>query len=276
MQEVFQLVRVFDKPKEAKGNQAFVLFNESKLNLSPKQLASIKDRNIYNKSITTCFVSPEEDEHYRVNCFNAESAIQCCGHGLIAAAKTVFVNTGLSKITINENISASYNIDEMGEHVVVLSLPRLLAIPQERPSWVDKIVVSQGEKLLPSKAAISDQEDGYLLLEFKPEISLLEFRNMTLNVKHVCDNTQRAIVLVQYDQANEHLYTRYFAPQYGVEEDSATGSVMRFVGDYIEKNYHVKHFDVTQCSAQGGFMRIECKDESILITANARLEAVKC
>ena len=65
---------------------------------------------------------------------------------------------------------------------------------------------------------------------------------------------------------------RYFAPQYGVLEDTATGSVMRFVADYIEKNYKIKHYDVSQCSAEGGFMKIDCNTETVKITANAYIE----
>ena len=111
-----------------------------------------------------------------------------------------------------------------------------------------------------------------MLLEFKPALPLEVFRAMKIDLKKVCENTQRAIVVVQFDKKNKHLYTRYFAPQYGVSEDIATGSVMRFVGDYIEKTYQTKHFDVSQCSSQGGFMKVECKADNIIITANASME----
>ena len=47
---------------------------------------------------------------------------------------------------------------------------------------------------------------------------------------------------------------------------------MRFVGDYIENKYQSSHFKVSQCSALGGFMLIDCKEQHVLITANVRLE----
>ncbi len=65
---------------------------------------------------------------------------------------------------------------------------------------------------------------------------------------------------------------RYFAPQYGVEEDVATGSVMRFVADYIEKNYQCVQFEVTQYSSLGGYMKVNCGDENVFITANVSME----
>jgi len=267
VQTSYQLVRVFDKPGEAQGSQALVFYEDSQVD-TPHELSKISAEI---KGVTTkCFVSQVVTGHYKVQCFNDNEAIQCCGHGLIAAAKMVFSVTGLSSININENITASH-VNETGRDVV-LDLPRLLATLQSVPSWVSEMITFDSKKLLPDIAAVSDQDDGYLLLEFNPALSLEAFRNFQLNLKRVCENTKRAVVVVQFDKERKHLYMRYFAPQYGVTEDIATGSVMRFVADYIEQNHQVSHFEVSQCSSQGGFMKIECKAKSILITANATIE----
>ena len=140
------------------------------------------------------------------------------------------------------------------------------------PGWLNHVITIDKEKLIPNKAAVSSQSDGYLLVEFEPALPANVFRAMQLDLKQICDNTKQAIVVVQFDQENVHLSMRYFAPQYGVPEDAATGSVMRFVADYIEQRYQCTHFDVTQCSSQGGFMTIDCMTEHIQITANATME----
>lgn len=273
MRTSYHLVRVFDKPEEAQGNLAVVFFDDNQINL-PHELTSISFYIYKQKGVaTTCFISQVVSGHYDVRCFNGDKAIQCCGHGMIAAAKTVFSICGLSTIIINEHITASHNINEAGHDVVELKLPRLSARLQTVPKWVRDAITFGGEKRVPSQAAVSVQDDGYLLLEFEPALPLEVFRALQLDLKQVCENTKRAIVLLQFDQKNEHLYTRYFAPQYGVDEDIATGSVMRFVGDYIEQNYQCAHFDVSQCSSQGGFMKIDCKAKSVIITANASMES---
>lgn len=273
MRTSYQLVRVFNKAEEAQGNQAVVFFKDSQIDL-PHELSGISAEIYKQKGVaTTCFISQVVSGHYKVQCFTGNKAIQCCGHGMIAAAKTIFSYDGLSSIIINENVTASQNIDEAGCDVVVLELPRLLARSQAVPGWVNEAIAFDRAKLLPGKAAVSEKNDGYLLLEFEPTLPLDVFRALQLDLKLVCENTKRAIVLVQFDQENEHLYTRYFSPQYGVLEDIATGSVMRFVGDYIEQNYQLAHFDVSQCSSQGGFMKINCQAERILITANATIES---
>ena len=273
MRSSYQLVRVFDKPEEALGNLAIIYFDKKQSDLNELTRLSadiVKDTSI----ATTCFISQADSGQYEVQCFNANNVIQCCGHGLIAAAKTIFTDSDLSSITINKNITASHDIDQQGHDVVVLTLPRLDARSQAVPEWVSGAITVAEENLLPAKAAVSSKEDGYLLLEFDPVLPLDVFRAMQLDLTRVCDNTKRAIVLLQFDKEHKHLYMRYFAPQYGVHEDSATGSVMRFVADYIEKNYQVRHFDVSQCSAQGGFMSIESKAENIMITANATIESI--
>ncbi len=271
MPEPYQIVRVFAKPDEAQGSQALVFYAGNQIDLQ-YELDKISTELYEQKGLeTTCIITQVTSMHYDIHCFNGKKAIQCCGHGMIAAAKTIFSSCDLSSIIINKSITASHTIDEAGHDVVVLGLPRLSARLDTVPGWVEEIITIGNKKLLPGKAAFSDKDDGYLLLEFSPELSLDVFHAMQINFKQVCENTKRAIVVVQFDQDNEHLYMRYFAPQYGVLEDTATGSVMRFVADYVEKNYQCKHFDVSQCSAKGGFMRIDCKEESILITANATM-----
>ena len=269
----YQLVRVFDKPNIAKGNQAAVFLEASPDTLHNNELICLSADIYKDKGIaTTCFISELTSGQYEVQCFNDKTAIQCCGHGMIAAAKIIFTKNNLSTIIINENISASHNVDEAGRDVVELTLPWLPAKLQPVPVWANDVITFENKKLLPGKAAVSEKDDGYLLLEFVPVLSLEIFRGMQLDLKQVCDNTKRAVVVVQFDQKSKHLYMRYFAPQYGVPEDIATGSVMRFVGDYIEQNYQCSEFDVNQCSTLGGYMKINCKTKHIMITANASME----
>ena len=280
MLSAYQLVRVFAKSEKAQGNTAAIFIQESNMDQSLQLLQQAKESTTLYKQhniATTCFISEADDKnntvrHYDVKCFNGDKEIQCCGHGMIAAAKVIFANYSVSNIILNEDVTATQGDDEAGHDEVMLTLPRMSARLQDLPSWVSHILKFGEEKLAPNKAAVSEQNDGYLLLEFEPALSLKVFRTMQLDLKQVCDNTKRAIVIVQFDQENKHLMMRYFAPQYGVPEDSATGSVLRFVADYIEQRHQSTQFDVSQCSSQGGFMKVECMTEYIRITANASME----
>ena len=273
----YQLVRVFAKPEIAQGNTAAIIFqknNSKQLHQQAKESARLSQQN---NIATTCFISQPDAhtgavKHYDVNCFNGDTKIQCCGHGMIAAAKVIFENNHVANIIMNKDITATQGDDEAGNDIIMLTLPRLSARLQPVSDWLGQVITIGEENLRPNKAAVSSHSDGYLLVEFEPALAPDVFRTMQLDLKQICDNTKQAIVVVQFDQEKKQLLMRYFAPQYGVSEDAATGSVMRFVADYIEQRYQCRHFDVTQCSSQGGFMTIDCMTDYVRIAANASME----
>lgn len=274
MQSSYQVITVFSKPNEAFGNQAAIILNKDN---HPSLLSeqSILSENLYKTKglATTCFISHIDHENYKVECFNGKNMILCCGHGMIAAAKILFSKEQTSKLMFNKNITAAIKQDNKGYDIVELELPRILAQPQTLPAWVNKLILSDEKELKFQHAAISEREDGYLLLEFNPVVSEKDFRQMKLDLELICEKSKRAIVVIQFDKIKKHLYMRYFAPQYGINEDIATGSVMRFVADYIEQQYQVREFAVSQCSVNGGFMQINCNKDSVKILANAYIEA---
>lgn len=264
----YQLIRVFAGERGAQGNLSAITLLDKKMPerkvLLSNASAMYKDKNI----ATTCYITQVGKTHFDVRCFNTDSEIQCCGHGLIAAAKTVFNENKIPNIYLNKNVFAA---NKAGE--VDLSLPRISAKNCELPAWAHNVMTFDRGSLLPNNAAISDKLDGYLLFEFNPHLPLDVFSGLLLDLKTVCENTKRAVVIVQFDVKKHHLYMRYFAPQYGVNEDSATGSVMRFVGDYIMQTYNIAEYQVSQCSKEGGFMKIKCREKDVLISANVRVES---
>ena len=271
MKDSYQLVRVFADSNEAQGNLAAIFYDNNQSELSDLVEASVEVENKHT-SVTACFIQADIGNQYQVRCFNAENEIQCCGHGMIAAAKILFFENKLDEIVVNGNLIVSCDVAQKEYEKIVLSLPRLSSQLQEIPNWVKESICVDGKSIFPSDSAISENNDGYLLFEFSPRLALDVFSSLQLNLSQVCDNTKRAVVFVLFEEKNKKLYMRYFAPQYGVLEDAATGSVMRFVGDYIEQKYHCKHFEVIQCSPQGGYMIVDCKEEKIIITANATIE----
>ena len=268
----YQLIRVFYKPGEAKGNCAAIGFKKDDIDLTPEP-TKISPEVFKETGIETCcVVSKLASEHFAVQCFNKNNAIQYCGHGMMAAAKVIFDKYGTEQVVFNRNTSAVVVNHELAGESVELTMPRVAAQLKAVPGWVHKLLKLNDEFICPVFSAVSAEKDGYLLLEFPPVLSIDNFSALQLDVKKVCDNTRRAIVIIQFDLRNKHLYMRYFAPQYGVVEDSATGSVIRFVADYIDQRYSCRNYDVSQCSSQGGFMQVACEDEKVSITARVASE----
>lgn len=275
MQQHNQLIRIFNKPNEHKGNLVMVIAKDEPTSSLADISAQLEKEN---GIATTCFFSAlksadnEASNNFKVQCFNGHSAIQCCGHGMIAAAKSIFDSTGLSQININQSIKATQDKDANAKNNISLSLPRLASQQVEIPNWTKQLLHYQAQNITPSDVAQSEKSDGYLLLELAATITLKQFSAMTIDEELICKQTQRAVVVILFDKNKDHLYLRYFAPQYGVTEDSATGSVMRFVADFIAKKYHSKQYEVTQCSQSGGYMHLTCHDSNVVITSHVKVE----
>ena len=154
-----KIVRVFNKPGKAQGNQAAIFFNKDEVDLQYDHTKISAD--IYKeKGIeTTCFISQQDKKNYNVQCFNKDNAIQYCGHGMIAAAKVVFENSDLSSIIINNSTSALRRFDEQGADVIELNMPRLAAKIHAMPEWVKNLLALNGETVVPVHSAISDKND---------------------------------------------------------------------------------------------------------------------
>ena len=268
MEVKYQIIRVFGDSDEVQGNLSTVVRLQKRMSFN--ELSNLAHQKYKQSNVsTTCFIYEVDKTHFDVQCFSDDNAIQCCGHGMIAAAKIVFENSKISNIILNQSVSASKKGSE-----IELTLPRMFSTKCDVPDWANKVMTFGGGYLLPNQAAISDKLDGYLLLEFNPNLSLDVFSGLLLDLNTVCESTKRAVVIIQFDEKNRHLYTRYFAPQYGVLEDSATGSVLRFVADYIMQTYDIAEYQVNQCSKEGGFMIINCREKDIVITTNVRVESI--
>ena len=268
MEVKYQIIRVFSDSDEVQGNLSTVVRLQKRMSFD--ELSSLAHQKYQQSNVsTTCFINEVDSTHFDVQCFSDDKAIQCCGHGMIAAAEVVFENSKITNIIFNQSVSVLNKGSE-----IELTLPRMFSKVSDVPDWANKVMTFGGGYLMPNQTAISDKLDGYFLLEFNPNLSLDVFSGLLLDLNTVCESTKRAVVIIQFDDKNRHLYTRYFAPQYGVNEDSATGSVMRFVADYIMQTYDIAEYQVSQCSKEGGFMKINCREKDIVITANVSTESI--
>lgn len=126
----------------------------------------------------------------------------------------------------------------------------------EIPPWCSQVFGVE-----PSAAATAGAADGYLVLEWpagfelaalpRPDQSLAQHTSRSLIVTCAAVNV--------FAQETESIHLRYFAPQYGVSEDAATGSAMRVLANFWQQRGLGEALTAYQCSAQGGllFSRIE-------------------
>ncbi|QFU76865.1 PhzF family phenazine biosynthesis protein [Halioglobus maricola] len=221
---------------------------------------------LFSEALAQCQVTLLGSESYRVACQQWNQRIQCCGHGLFAAAHALLATGEHSRISLGEGISAQRTPDPQGNLQTWLNLPALATVDIELPLWARTLASQQGKQITPAGAAATTRADGYLLLHIDNAVNIAE---LEVDLAAITRHTQQAVLLWQYQ--DKVVRMRYFAPQYGNDEDMATGSALRVLAPHLQRAAGLSSFDVIQCSSSGGRMTAKNTDDSVSISGNIRL-----
>ena len=182
-----------------------------------------------------------------VSCYTPDGrAIQCCGHGLLAAAYSwqQRLQRSEASLLMNNSLVPSWS----DQQVIWLRFERLPVKACAVPDWVMQIFPDQPQ---PIAAAVCGNEQGYLVLQWSDEFNL---HRLSLPAGGLSGQTQRALICTSAhpSMADGAIELRYFAPQYGVPEDTATGSALRVLAEYWSPRF--THLTARQCSERGGLL----------------------
>lgn len=196
-----------------------------------------------------CATWPIGESRAEVRCWTATGQlIQCCGHGLLSAAAAWRDNwTDQGELLMNGSFIAC----EFRGPDIWLGFPRLNTETCTVPHWATTLFGST-----PVAAAQAGAADGYLIIAWpqNSDLSALASPGATLAAQ-----TPRAVIAtcaVTPEEATfgESIRYRYFAPQHGVDEDSATGSAMRILAAYWQAAGLGHALCAWQQSPRGGWL----------------------
>jgi predicted PhzF superfamily epimerase YddE/YHI9 len=186
-----------------------------------------------------------------VRCYTSGGqAIECCGHGLLAAAHSWQRRMQCSELPLlmNKSLVLSWQQDDN----TWLRFARLATVSCPVPGWVAGVLPRQQ---LPVAAAVCGDEHGYVVLQWPDGFSL---RQLVPNLDALSTRSQRALICTSAQpRSGDAIQLRYFAPQYGVVEDTATGSALRVLADYWSPRF--THLTARQCSSVGGLLLARVK-----------------
>lgn len=108
--------------------------------------------------------------------------------------------------------------------------------------------------MAPWRAAEAGGDEGYLVLEWPQDFDL---RALPIPSYALHRHTKRSLIVTARDtqSSNFDVKLRYFAPQHGVPEDTATGSAMRVLATYWMNRDLDEQLQAQQCSRYGGELR---------------------
>jgi len=200
-------------------------------------------------AIAQCVSWPLAEQRAAVQCWApGGSAILCCGHGLLCCA-SVWLDDWGQRGTLVMNGS---EVDcHAAEGKVWLGFQPLQPVPCDVPDWCKYFFAAE-----PIAAATAGVDNAYLILEWPKGFNLASLATPQASLSQY---TQRALIATcAADPATatyaETIQYRYFAPQHGVAEDTATGSAMRVLASYWQQRGQGQTLTAYQCSAAGGLL----------------------
>ena len=255
--------------KQAAGNPALVTLVDT--------LPTVDEHNllITSQAITWVYIAPNQNNVFDICWFKNGKRIQRCGHGTLAAAAYLQ----------NEKKQGTYIFQSYKEilHVTV-SKERLFTLTM--PAFD---ITMESEKSLPFTyqqlgqtkatdgyfiATLADKEDVHQFVLTNDIIEAMQKRVLIITARSwssSCDsghdnNSGRDNNSDIYSDSNSDIHFRYFAPQYGNAEDSATGSAASILWPLWSKTIKKEVLHCYQASPEGGYMTLSSCNKGISVT----------
>lgn len=236
------MAHVFSQEDKLGSNVEVYELNDA---ISLTAMQSIARRSLCS---AICFSYPTKIQGvFWVDTFNQQQQIQICGHGLLATANILKKRDKLVTKLCNRYTEADISEENqqlwLGFEIASIKAPTT-------PKLLDNCFIEP-----PCSSAIIGDENGYWVLEWPTEI---DFLTLSPDFKRIIEQTSRAVIATQISSdANFDINLRYFAPQYGANEDAATGSACLILANYWQQRIGLSQCKVQQMSSEGAV--IDCK-----------------
>ena len=217
-------------------------------------------------STTRCLTRDLGEGRAEVRCFSDQGRpIECCGHGLLCSAALWRARWGSG----GGLVTGATHIPFRQEGALIwLQFPYPDLTPSALPQGIDR--------LLPGAAQSCDRvgtASGYLLVELQSPDELAAMAPPGEALKPLTDRALLVYVRCAHNGATPTPYCfRYFAPQYGATEDTATGSAMRLVTAAARTRYTDHEIMAAQLSPGGGLLYGAVEGDTVWVGGHVQRE----
>ncbi len=242
-----------------RGNGAGVCLLEAPLSEAAMQAIAAE----VNLPETTYVFRERFDQggHRRIRWFTPTTEVRLCGHATLASAfvlgcageTTPFVFDSLSGPLAVSGQGDQWTLDFPAQALAPADIPELIrtALGDCQPLECWKAQVAEGNWLL----RLAD-EDAVRALQ--PDLAALA-------------RLAEGGVMVTAPGREVDFVSRFFAPNYGVDEDPVTGSAHCALAPYWAGQLGRDSLSARQLSARGGELHCQLRGERVLISGRARL-----
>ena len=213
-----------------------------------------------NNLSETAFVVKEND-CYHIRWFTPKSEIDFCGHATLAAAYILFNYSAQEDDTLNlYGQIGEFTVRRCGE-LVRMEFP---AYKLKHIEITDVMIEALGTIPL---AAYKDRDILFILRDED------EVRDLQPDMELI-PKLDGACIAVTAKGTEYDCVSRVFAPKYGMNEDSVTGSTHCMIAPYWCKRLNKTNITAFQASERIGILYCECTDDKVIISGKAVLFSI--
>lgn len=237
------------------GNPAAIMILKEWL---PNQvLQQIAEENNLSE---TAFVL-QHDNDIELRWFTPACEVKLCGHATLAAAHVLFSESYISNDVIHFHTreSGSLHVHKTRDNKYKMDFP--LDQISEYPDNKSKMEQALGCDI---DYILNGNEDILVIVDSQKKISSIEPDFFKLSEFPV-----RGIIVSSIDE-NQHIYSRWFGPRCGVNEDPVTGSAHTTLAAYWGKELSKTTLSATQLSKRSGQLELEIKTDRVEIIGAAK------
>mgnify|MGYP003589353753 CR=1 FL=1 len=241
---IYQIDAFADAP--FRGNPAAVCPLEDWL--PDSLLQSIAEEN--NLAETAFYVGREA--HYNLRWFTPTKEVDLCGHATLAAAHVVFKrNPGLTRITF-ESRSGPLHVSRESD-LLTLDFPAQEGKRCDIPPNLSKALGRRPRECYRSMDYLAVFETESNIVGLTPNFRLLK----TLDLRGV---------IITAPGTDSDFVSRFFAPNYGIDEDPVTGSAHCTLAPYWAQRLGKTTLSARQLSKRTGSLQCRVDGERVFIS----------
>ncbi len=222
--------------------------------LSDEKMQRIAAEN--NLSETAFFI--QMGDRFHIRWFTPVAEVDLCGHATLATAYVIFHEQMYKQENITfESRSGDLHVSRRDDWFV-LDFPNQAGKPCSPPA---QLMDGLGHEPEPVEVLVSTDymvvyESESQIRDLKPDFSCLS----QLDLRGV-------IITAPGDEVD--FVSRFFVPQYGINEDPVTGSAHCILTPYWAEKLDKTSLTARQLSQRGGELQCELKDDRVLIAGKA-------
>jgi PhzF family phenazine biosynthesis protein len=213
-----------------------------------------------NNLSETAFFLPS-GSGYELRWFTPTHEVRLCGHATLASAFVLWNCLGetAEELQFSTRDSGELRVSRDGD-TLWLDLPAQAIEPAECPA---DVIDALGAAMLDCRRGPN------WLLRVGDETAL---RGLAPDLRALAAHPDRGfIVTAPADDPGVDFVSRYFAPNFGVDEDPVTGSAHCMLAPYWAERLGKSELEARQCSARGGDLRCRMLGDRVQVGGQARL-----